>query len=79
MSEYEASVRMIQDTTIRPGPDSPLPVNTIQTVLVEDDDIFYSVKQRQNIVVKVKRENVAKINTVSLTNVGFSYLSIFIV
>ena len=77
MSEYEASVRMIQDTTIRPGPDSPLPVNTIQTVLVEDDDIFYSVKQRQNIV--VKRENVAKINTVSLTNVGFSYLSIFIV
>ena len=79
MSEYEASVRMIQDTTIRPEPGSPLPVNTIQTVLVndEDDDIFYSVKQTQNVV--VKRENVAKINTVSLTNVGFSYLSIFIV
>ena len=79
MSEYEASVRMIQDTTIRPEPGSPLPVNTIQTVLVndEDDDIFYSVKQRQNVA--VKRENVAKINTVSLTNVGFSYLSIFIV
>ena len=79
MSEYEASVRMIQDTTIRPEPGSPLPVNTIQTVLVndEDDDIFYSVKQTQNVA--VKRENVAKINTVSLTNVGFSYLSIFIV